>query len=112
MQPVNPGQIPTPYLTYHALQHRNGSIMVTGSHIPFDRNGYKTNSAKGELLKKDEAPINARVEQVRQRLYAQPYEESLFNRDGLFKAGHQELPPVDSAGRDAYLQRYRDCVDG
>ena len=34
-------------------------MMVTGSHIPFDRNGYKTNSARGELLKRDEAPIRA-----------------------------------------------------
>ena len=46
--------------------------MVTGSHIPFDLNGYKTNTAHGELLKRDEAPIQARVEIVRDRLYAQP----------------------------------------
>ena len=46
--------------------------MVTGSHIPFDRNGYKTNSSKGELLKQQEAPINEQVRKVRQRLYDQP----------------------------------------
>src|SRR5258708_30856624 len=72
MKPVNLGRIPTPALTFYALQHGQGSMMITGSHIPFDRNGYKTNSAKGELLKKDEGPIDARVEQIRQRLYTQP----------------------------------------
>ena len=35
--------------------------MVTGSHIPFDRNGYKLNTARGELLKQQEAPINRSV---------------------------------------------------
>lgn len=52
MHPINLGAIPTPALTYFALQNGKGSIMVTGSHIPFDRNGYKLNTSKGELLKK------------------------------------------------------------
>ena len=51
MQPVNLGRIPTPALASFALSRNKGSIMVTGSHIPFDRNGYKTNSSRGELLK-------------------------------------------------------------
>src|SRR6266404_4661699 len=98
MQPINLGQIPTPALTFYALQRGKGSIMVTGSHIPFDRNGYKTNSAKGELLKNDEAPIDARVEQVRGRVYAQPFAKSLFDSHGRFKAGHQDLLREESAG--------------
>ena len=72
MKPGYLGLLPTPALTFFALRHKCGSMMVTGSHIPFDRNGYKTNSSKGELLKKDEPPIAACVEKVRQRLYAQP----------------------------------------
>jgi phosphomannomutase len=106
MVPVNLGAIPTPALTFHALQRGKGSMMVTGSHIPFDRNGYKTNSAKGELLKKDEAPINARVEEVRRRLYAQPLAESPFDQHGMLKSGHSDLPPEDHTGREAYVQRY------
>ena len=51
MQAVNLGRIPTPALASFALSRHKGSIMVTGSHIPFDRNGYKTNSSRGELLK-------------------------------------------------------------
>lgn len=112
MQAINLGAIPTPALTFHALERGKGSIMVTGSHIPFDRNGYKTNSAKGELLKKDEAPIDARVEQVRERIYGQPFATALFNRQGLFKSGHQDLPPVDGAGREGYLRRYREFFAG
>lgn len=106
MQPVNLGFIPTPALTFFALEKGKGSIMVTGSHIPFDRNGYKTNRATGELLKRDESPINERVETVRRRLYAEPFERSLFDRNGLFKSGHAELPPAVPAARDAYLDRY------
>lgn len=104
--PINLGALPTPALTYFALQQGKGSIMVTGSHIPFDRNGYKTNSSIGELLKQDEAPINSRAEIVRQRIYAQPFAESIFNGNGLFKEGHRELSPPNPAGRLAYLQRY------
>ena len=49
MRPVNMGAIPTPALTAFALQRQRGSIMVTGSHIPFDRNGYKLNTSTGEI---------------------------------------------------------------
>ncbi len=106
LRPVNLGRIPTPALSSYAIERDCASIMVTGSHIPFARNGYKVNTAKGELLKKDEAPINQRVEEVRARIYNQPFAESLFNEAGLFKAGHQELLPENKAGRAAYLRRY------
>ncbi len=54
MRPVNLGRVPTPALAHYALARGNGSIMVTGSHIPFDRNGYKLNTSRGELLKNHE----------------------------------------------------------
>jgi len=106
MLPVNLGQIPTPALTYYAISRARGSVMITGSHIPFDRNGYKLNTSIGELLKKDEEPINQKVRSVRERLYRQSYCDSLFNERGLFKMGHQELPPETTAGRLSYLERY------
>jgi len=112
LQPVNLGAIPTPALAFHALQRRRGSIMITGSHIPFERNGYKTNSARGELLKQDEAPINARVAECRRRLYAQPGAESPFDRRGMFKGGQQELPPERGTAREGYLRRYTDFFAG
>ncbi len=106
MQPVNLGAIPTPALTSYAIGKGKGSIMVTGSHIPFDRNGYKTNTACGELLKQHEGPINERVRAVRERIYRQPFEASLFDAHGLFKDGHRELSPNSDAARSAYLARY------
>ncbi|MFO1417828.1 MAG: hypothetical protein U1E83_04095 [Methylotetracoccus sp.] len=106
MRPVNLGAIPTPALTSFAVDAGKGSIMVTGSHIPFDRNGYKTNTSCGELLKQHEAPINERVRQVRERVYRQSFDTSAFDVHGLFKDGHRELPPASDAARRAYLERY------
>ena len=112
MKPVNLGAIPTPALTSFALERGQGSMMITGSHIPFERNGYKTNSAKGELLKQDETPINARVEQVRARLYAQPYEQSLFAKDGAMKTGPRPLSPECTDATEAYIRRYAEFFAG
>jgi phosphomannomutase len=106
MQPVNLGRIPTPALASFALAHKRGSIMVTGSHIPFDRNGYKTNSSRGELLKEQEAPINEQVQQVRERLYEQRWDESLFDQRGMLKHGHQALPAENGEARAAYIERF------
>ena len=106
MQPVNLGRIPTPALASYALSHSKGSIMVTGSHIPFERNGYKTNSSRGELLKEQEGPINANVSLTRERLYQQPWSQSLFDERGMFKHGHQELPAEIGHARSAYIERY------
>jgi phosphomannomutase len=86
MRPVNLGRIPTPALMCYAVSKGKGSIMVTGSHIPFDRNGYKLNTSRGELLKEHEQPINEAVSVVRERIYQQPFDASLFNERGMFKA--------------------------
>jgi phosphomannomutase len=106
MQAVNLGRIPTPALAGFALSRNQGSIMVTGSHIPFERNGYKTNSSRGELLKQQEAPINEQVRQVRKRLYEQPWEQSRFNERGMLKGGHQSLPVENGAARAEYIERF------
>jgi phosphomannomutase len=86
--------------------------MITGSHIPFDRNGYKTNSSRGELLKQQEAPINEQVRQVRQRLYDKPFASSLFETHGMLKGGHQPLPAAQDEARSAYVARYTDFFAG
>lgn len=108
MHPVNLGAIPTPALTYYALQKGKGSIMVTGSHIPFDRNGYKLNTSKGELLKKDEQPINANVARVREEHLNELYTESRFDDWGNLRHGKTELPAILGDGQDAYVKRYLD----
>lgn len=108
LNPVFLGQIPTPALTAFAIGRNKGSIMVTGSHIPFDRNGYKTNTSVGELLKHHEEPIAAFVSHIRQRLYNAAFETSLFDASGMFKGGSQPLPePLVEAG-EAYVSRYLD----
>jgi phosphomannomutase len=57
------GVVPTPALAYVAMQQGIPCIMVTGSHIPFDRNGLKFYRAEGEISKQDEQDIlNAHVE--------------------------------------------------
>ena len=53
------GPLPTPALALHAAALGAGAIMVTGSHIPADRNGLKFYSVAGEITKDDEARILA-----------------------------------------------------
>jgi phosphomannomutase len=57
--PVDCGELPTPALAFEALNRKAPAIMVTGSHIPADRNGLKFYSATGEIDKIDEAGILA-----------------------------------------------------
>ena len=106
MRPVNVGAIPTPALTAFALERRRGSIMITGSHIPFDRNGYKLNTATGELLKEQEGPINAVVERVRERIYGQEMCDSPFQADGSLRHPPAELEAESTAARAGWVDRY------
>jgi phosphomannomutase len=112
MKPIFLGLIPTPALAFHGFTRGKGSIMVTGSHIPFDRNGYKTNTAIGELLKRDEAPILARVEQVRAQIYSQAAEDSTFEATGplagMLKGQPSSTPRAAPEAAEAYLRRYTD----
>ncbi|MGI2039039.1 phosphomannomutase [Shewanella frigidimarina] len=51
------GVVPTPALAYIAQKDAVPAIMVTGSHIPFDRNGLKFYRPDGEISKADEKVI-------------------------------------------------------
>lgn len=53
------GAIPTPALALFAQTHHIPGVMVTGSHIPFDRNGLKFYRPDGEITKSDEASMLA-----------------------------------------------------
>ncbi|HEV7256387.1 MAG TPA: phosphomannomutase [Bosea sp. (in: a-proteobacteria)] len=57
--PVDCGAIPTPALALAAARMGAPAIMVTGSHIPDDRNGLKFYRGQGEIDKTDEARILA-----------------------------------------------------
>jgi phosphomannomutase len=101
----NAGKVPTPALTLRAVSTGRAGVMVTGSHIPFDRNGIKINKSVGEVLKDDEPGIVREVERVRAEEYAQTAESSRFTPTGALKVD-AALPPVDPAAEVLYVARY------
>lgn len=58
---VRVGALPTPALALASMQAGAAAIMITGSHIPADRNGLKFYVPTGEISKQDEAAILARL---------------------------------------------------
>ena len=56
---VDCGALPTPALALAAQNARAAALMVTGSHIPADRNGLKFYTTAGEITKDDERAITA-----------------------------------------------------
>ena len=101
----NAGKIPTPALLCHALSNGRAGVMVTGSHIPFDRNGIKINKSVGEVLKSDESGISREVERVRVEEFSRGDAESAFDASGMLKHA-RDLPPLDRAAEEAYVHRY------
>ncbi|MGK9450599.1 phosphomannomutase [Acidithiobacillus caldus] len=100
-EPRFAGYLPTPALALAGFTRQVPSLMVTGSHIPFDRNGIKFNRVQGELGKADEAGILA-------HLAAVPEPE----RDECGSLRHRPvLPAPESSFTLDYLRRYRDCLD-
>ena len=57
LEPVDCGALPTPALSCHAMARGAPALMITGSHIPEDRNGLKFYRPDGEIDKADEAGI-------------------------------------------------------
>jgi phosphomannomutase len=56
-RPLDCGELPTPALALEGLRLACPAVMVTGSHIPDDRNGLKFYTARGEITKDEEAAI-------------------------------------------------------
>ncbi|MCJ8520793.1 phosphomannomutase [Pseudorhizobium tarimense] len=54
---VDCGTVPTPALALYGLETNSASLMITGSHIPADRNGIKFYRPDGEIGKEDETAI-------------------------------------------------------
>jgi phosphomannomutase len=54
---VDCGALPTPALALEAMRRGAYAVMVTGSHIPEDRNGLKFYRPDGEVTKDDEIVI-------------------------------------------------------
>jgi len=110
-QVENAGKIPTPALISHSISSGCAGVMVTGSHIPFDRNGIKINKTVGEILKADEAGITREVERVRAEEYSRTATESAFDASGMLKRP-PALPTLDRAAEEAYVRRYLSSFTG
>jgi phosphomannomutase len=95
--PVFCGYVPTPALALYGFAEGMPSLMVTGSHIPADRNGIKFYRPAGEVLKTDEAGMSAQLV---------PLPEGTFTAEGMLTEA-ETLPPVTDV-ETAYVQRYLD----
>jgi len=110
------GVVPTPALAYVAQEDNMPAIMVTGSHIPFDRNGLKFYRPDGEISKADEKIINTEQVEFTQlselaeltvnvratELYIKRY-TSLFDTPWL-SGKRIGIYEHSSAGRDLYYR--------
>lgn len=84
------GVCPTPALAFVAMQDAQPCIMITGSHIPFDRNGLKFYRPDGEITKIDEQSILTASAQVPEKLSIAP------------------LPVLNPTGAERYVKRITD----
>lgn len=80
------GELPTPALALEAMRLGVPAIMVTGSHIPADRNGLKFYRPTGEINKADEAAIVAALAPA--------------------AAAPPIVPAASSEARERYVDRY------
>src|SRR5262249_3752649 len=71
-QVKNAGTTPTPGLVPYAISMGRGGVMVTGSHIPFDRNGKKIKKSVGEVLKPDHPGTIPEIERGPREEYSRP----------------------------------------
>ncbi len=97
---VYAGRVPSPALMLAGITRGVPSIMVTGSHIPDDRNGIKFNTSRGEILKSDEHGIREQALEL----------PELFTPDGAFLPG-VAVPPlgVDVSVAAGYVARWLDA---
>ncbi len=92
------GRIPSPAIALYGIEKALPTIMVTGSHIPADRNGIKFNHPKGEISKTDESGIRSENFEL---------DASKFGDDGMLK-NPAELPVENPEARENYKRRYLD----
>lgn len=108
------GVLPTPALALQSMQAKQPAIIITGSHIPFDRNGIKFYRPDGEITKQDEQLIvNSQVNVESFELLPLPAvssqaEQKYIERNrqlvspGLLQGKRVGIYQHSSAGRDLY----------
>ena len=94
LKPVDCGTVPTPALAFRAMKEGVAALMVTGSHIPADRNGIKFYRPDGEIDKADEDAINRHAAEAQ--------------RDpGVIVGKPVAFPDEQESTISAFLDRYR-----
>ncbi|WP_150468042.1 phosphomannomutase [Francisella sp. SYW-9] len=106
-EPVYCGEIPSPAVMLYGVSNQIPSVMVTGSHIPEDRNGIKFNTPYGEVLKEDEEIIVNQAIKVN---------DADFDYNGMFLQ-KIELPTICNQAHSQYVDRYTEffpnnCLEG
>lgn len=86
VQVTDAGAVPTPALALASMNAGCAAVMVTGSHIPDDRNGIKFYTPDGEITKTHEAAILANL-------------DAAASHDG-------PKPIADTTAEVAYITRY------
>ncbi|OOE56164.1 phosphomannomutase [Salinivibrio sp. ML323] len=121
IEPIYYGVVPTPALAYVAMQQGVPAIMITGSHIPFDRNGLKFYRPDGEITKADEQAIlgaqvafspvkelpTLQVNETAAKQYIERYTR-LFS-DSVLQGKRIGIYEHSSAGRDLYHVIFEAC---
>ena len=95
------GVVPTPALAFSAISEGAPAVMITGSHIPFDRNGIKYYRTSGEMLKEDESSVVH---------CSDAFPEHLFS--GRRLTDKPELPEPVSAAKANWIERYSKAFGG
>jgi len=106
----NAGLVPSPAVALRGLQNKCPAIMVTGSHIPDDRNGIKFNTPQGEVTKADEAGMLSRSVSI----------PDAYDASGMLTSEEEKgagLGVENSEAIEAYRRRYlevfpKDCLRG
>jgi phosphomannomutase len=96
LEPVDCGPLPTPALAAFAMARDAAAIMVTGSHIPADRNGVKFYRPDGEIDKNDEAAIASGVPSL--------------DRAAMRWTPHHRPLDQSAEALDAFAERYRGAL--
>ncbi len=104
------GFIPTPALAAYSMERAEAGIMVTGSHIPDDRNGIKFYMPQGEVLKRDEQEISGFYGRLKDGLKSGLKDKTaaaVFNSEGYLK--EEFIPRLGEANvraEESYKERY------
>ena len=89
------GRIPSPAIALYGIDKALPTIMVTGSHIPADRNGIKFNHPQGEIKKDEQGIVSQAVD----------FDEGIFDAQGMLKDA-PALPAVEKEAEENYCKRY------